>query len=254
MRLTVVGCSGSYPGPTSPASCYLLEAEHQGRTWRLLLDLGSGALGALHHYADPLDVDGIVLSHLHPDHCADLNGLYVIWKYHPDGARPPIPVWGPRGVAKHAARAYGLPRDPGMTQEFDFHEYDEEPIALGPFTVRAARVVHPGRAYALRVAADGATVTYSGDTAPCPALVELARGTDLLLAEAAFRDSEENPPDLHLTGSDAGRTAAQSGAGRLVVTHVAPWHDPRIAEEEARSAYDGPLDLAECGRTFRVEA
>ncbi len=54
MRLTVVGCSGSYPGPDSPASCYLLESEHEGRTWRILLDLGNGALGALHRYADPL--------------------------------------------------------------------------------------------------------------------------------------------------------------------------------------------------------
>ena len=50
LRLTVVGCSGSYPGPASPASCYLLEApdpDRPGRTWRVLLDLGSGALGAL---------------------------------------------------------------------------------------------------------------------------------------------------------------------------------------------------------------
>ena len=54
MRLTVVGCSGSYPGPDSSASCYLLEAGHAGRTWRILLDLGSGALGALHRHADPL--------------------------------------------------------------------------------------------------------------------------------------------------------------------------------------------------------
>ena len=57
MRLTVVGNSGSYPGPASPASCYLLEAEHDGRAFRVLLDLGSGALGALHTYVDPLTVD-----------------------------------------------------------------------------------------------------------------------------------------------------------------------------------------------------
>ena len=45
MRLTVIGCSGSYPGPDSPASSYLVEAEDDDRTWRILLDLGSGALG-----------------------------------------------------------------------------------------------------------------------------------------------------------------------------------------------------------------
>ena len=56
MRLTIVGCAGSFPGPDAPASCYLVEAEAEGRTWRILLDLGSGALGVLQRYADPLDV------------------------------------------------------------------------------------------------------------------------------------------------------------------------------------------------------
>ena len=61
LRLTVVGCSGSFPGPTSPASCYLVEQEHAGRTWRLVLDLGNGALGALHRHADPLAIDAVAL-------------------------------------------------------------------------------------------------------------------------------------------------------------------------------------------------
>ena len=59
MRLTVIGCSGSFPGPDSPGSCYLLETEHEGRTWRVLLDLGSGALGVLQQYADPLVAAGV---------------------------------------------------------------------------------------------------------------------------------------------------------------------------------------------------
>ena len=57
LRLTVIGCSGSYPGPESSASCYLLEAEHDGRTWRVLLDLGNGALGSLQRYADATAID-----------------------------------------------------------------------------------------------------------------------------------------------------------------------------------------------------
>ena len=115
MRLTVVGCSGSYPGPDSPASCYLLEAEHDrvGRTWRVLLDLGSGALGALHRYADPLAIDAVFLSHLHADHCLDLCGYYVLRKYHPSGPQPRIPVWGPVDTADRMARAYDLPPSAG---------------------------------------------------------------------------------------------------------------------------------------------
>ena len=254
MRLTIVGCSGSYPGPESPASCYLLEQEHtsesgETRTWRILLDLGNGALGQLHRYADPLAVDAVFLSHLHADHCLDLCGYYVMRKYHPAGAQPRIPVWGPAGTATRMARAYDLPEDPGMTEEFDFREHGGT-VQVGPFTVEAREVVHPVPAYALRIGAGGRTLVYSGDTGPCDALDELAAGADLLLAEASFLASADNPPDLHLTGEECGRTAAKAEVGRLVLTHVPPWHDASVVEQEARAEWDGPLDLARAGATY----
>ena len=256
MRLTVVGCSGSYPGPESAASCYLVEAEHAGdtgetRTWRILLDLGNGALGQLHRYADPLEVDAVFVSHLHADHCLDLCGYYVMRKYHPTGAQPRIPVWGPAGTADRMARAYDLPPDPGMTEEFDFAEHGD-PVELGPFRVEATRVVHPVPAFALTVTAGGRTLVYSGDTGPCPALDRAATGADLLLAEASFQSTADNPPDLHLTGADCGRTAEKAGVARLVLTHVPPWHDPAVAEAEARAQWDGPIDVARAGATYEV--
>ena len=250
MRLTVVGCSGSFPGPESAASCYLLEGEHDGRTWRVLLDLGSGSLGSLQRFVDPLTVDAVLLSHLHPDHYFDISGLYVMWKYHPDGARPPIPVFGPAGVARQCARAYGLRTQPGMSDEFDFHEYDGRPVRLGPFTITAHEMVHPVTAYGLRVEADGQVLAYSGDTGPCQQLVELARGADLLLSEAAFVESGDNPSDLHLTGKQAGVAAAEAGVRRLVLTHVPPWHDKEVSLVEAREAFAGPLEVAAPGSTY----
>jgi ribonuclease BN (tRNA processing enzyme) len=250
MRLTVVGCSGSYPGPDSPASCYLLEADDaSGRTWRILLDLGNGALGALHRYVDPLTVDAVLLTHLHADHCLDLTGFYVMRKYHPSGAQPRIPVHGPEGTADRMARAYDLPTDPGMNEEFDFRIWSG-PIEIGPFAVTPVPVQHPVAAFGLRVTADGATVAYSGDTGPCPALDDLARDVDVLLAEASFRSADTNPPDLHLTGADGGGVAARAGVKRLVLTHVPPWFDPLDALAEARAEYDGPIDLAFCGATY----
>jgi ribonuclease BN (tRNA processing enzyme) len=251
MRLTVVGCSGSYPGPDSPASCYLLEAEHEGRTWRVVLELGNGALGALHRYADPLAVDAVLVSHLHADHCLDLCGYYVMRKYHPDGPQPRIPVYGPAGTADRMARAYDLPPDPGMNEEFDFRTYDGS-FRIGPFEIEAVPVDHPVAAYALRVSADGRTVAYSGDTGPCDGLNAVAKGADLLLAEASFRAAATNPPNLHLTGVDAGDCAARAGVGQLVITHVPPWHDPTEALEEARTRWDGPLDLAIPGAVFEL--
>lgn len=264
MRLTVIGCSGSYPGPDSPASCYLVEADHEGRTWRVLLDLGSGAFGTLQRYVDPLAVDAVFLSHLHPDHCFDLSGYYVMRRYHPDGRPPRIPVYGPKGTAERLATAYGLPERPGMTGEFDFRMIDDgrvdpEPdgagrtdpgIAVGPFRVTSTKVVHPVDAYALKVSAGGASFVYSGDTGPCDSLVRLAEGTDLLLAEASFVEDEGNPDGLHLTGRQAAAAAKQAGVRRLVLTHIPPWHDKQQVLAEAVPEYDGPVDLARTGATY----
>lgn len=251
MRLTVVGCSGSFPGPESPASCYLVEAEEAGRTHRVLLDLGSGALGRLPEHADPLAIDAVLLSHLHPDHWFDMSGYYVLRKYHPAGPSPAIPVHGPRGTAKRMAQAYGLPPDPGMSQEFDVRELDERvAVVVGPMTFEVARVVHPIEAYAIKVTHAGRSLVYSGDTAACAALVDLARGVDLLLAEASFREGEDNPPDLHMTDREAAEVASSAGVGRLVLTHVPPWYDAKSALEEAEPVFDGPVELARCGATY----
>jgi ribonuclease BN (tRNA processing enzyme) len=250
MKLTVIGCSGSFAGPESSASCYLLEGEAEGRTWRVLLDLGSGALGSLQRYVDPRTIDAVLFSHLHPDHYFDISGLYVMWRYHPKGPFTPIPVWGPKGVAKQAARAYGLRKEPGMSAEFSFREYDDQPIRLGPFSIRVARLVHPVTAYGIRVESEGHALVYSGDTGPCQQLVDLAAGADLLIAESAFVESGDNPVDLHMTGRQAGAAAAEAGVRRLLLTHIPPWHDPEVCLAEAREAFAGPSELAVPGSTF----
>lgn len=252
MRLTVVGCAGSYPGPESPASCYLLEEDYKGRTWRLLLDLGNGALGALQRYVDPLSIDAVALSHLHADHCLDLCGFYVLRKYHPAGAQPKIPVWGPVDTARRMAKAYDLDEDPGMNEEFDFVTYPDEPVQFGPFTIEAIPVAHPVPAYGLRVSAGGAVLAYSGDTGVCDGLIEVAREADLFLCEASFIHGDPNPPDLHLTGREAGEVATRAGVRRLVVTHIPPWHDADVIMAEARDTFAGELVQARSSMTFEL--
>jgi ribonuclease BN (tRNA processing enzyme) len=261
MTLTVVGCSGSYPSADAAASCYLLEAEHDGRTWRILLDLGPGSLGSLQRFADPLAIDAVFLSHLHADHCLDLCGYYVLRKYHPDGTPSRLPVWGPAGVAGRLARAYDIPEAPGMAEVFRLDEYGctgpagaeligAELIQVGPFAVEPIAVVHPVPAYGLRVQVAGAVLAYTGDTGPCPALDSLARGADLLLAEASFYEGVANLPDVHLTGKEAAEAAARAGVGRLVLTHIPPWHDWRRTLADARLAFTGPIDLATPGSRY----
>lgn len=253
MRVTIVGCSGSYPGPDSPASCYLVEAEdREGRTWRIVLDLGNGALGFLQRHTDPLDVDALLLSHHHPDHCGDVNGYYVMRKYHPTRRVDRLPVFGPADTSARMCDSYGLPDGRGMEEAFDFHAYPGESFGIGPFEVAPVRVDHPVEAYGLRITADGSTLAYTGDTAPCDALESLAAGADLLLAEASFRDADDNPPGVHLTGADAGRTASRGEVGRLVLTHVPPWYEPEGMLAEAVAVYDGETELAVPGAIYEV--
>jgi len=252
MKLTIVGCSGSYPGPDSPASCYLVEADDSaGRTWRIVIDMGNGSLGALHNVIDPLSIDAVLLSHLHVDHCIDLASYYVLRRYHPQGAQPPLPVWGPKGTARQMARAYGLPKKPGMREEFDFRKL-AAPFALGPFRVTPIPVDHPVPAFGFRIEAGGRVVAYTGDTGPTEAITTLAHDADLLLAEASFRERDDNPPHLHLTGADAGAAAVKAGAKRLVVTHIPPWHDAEEILAEAESTYAGPVELAKQGAVFEL--
>jgi len=243
MRLTVVGMAGSFPGPDSPASCYLLE--HDGH--RVVLDLGNGAIGALQRYADPYSIDAVVLSHLHADHCLDLTAYYVMRKYRPQGPAPAIPVLGPTGTACRMAAAYDLPEEPGMTGEFEFQDHVAV-TEVGPFRITTAPANHPVEAYSLRVEAGGRSLVFSGDTGRTDALVELSRGADLALFEASFLSRYENlPPDLHLTAAEAAEHATRAGVEHLVLTHLVPWTPQDETLEEAAAVYAGALDLASPG-------
>ncbi|NUU23432.1 MAG: MBL fold metallo-hydrolase, partial [Streptomycetaceae bacterium] len=211
MKLTVVGCSGSYPGPHSPCSCYLVEADGV----RVLLDLGNGALGSLQHHTDLGAVDAVVLSHLHADHCLDLCGYYVYRNYHPEGRLPKIPVFGPAGTAERMTRAYDIPGESGLGEVFTFHTVAPGVFEFGPFRFTAGHVNHPVESFAYRVEAGGSSLVYSGDTGPSDTLVELARDTGLLVCEASFLDGRDTHPDVHLNGREAGEHADRAGTHRL---------------------------------------
>jgi len=260
VELTVVGCSGSVPGPKSPASSYLVRAPHEGRTFSLLLDLGPGAFGQLYRYLHPSEVDAIALSHLHPDHCLDVCAFYVAASYSTPGRPwPGIPLHGPPGTRERIRLAYQAPGpDPepaaAIDQYFGYRDWEPEQ-RIGPFTVTTARVEHPVEAYAVRIeenGPDGGTLVYSGDTGPCDALVELARGADLLLAESAFLEQPTKRTGLHLTGREAADAAQRAGVARLVLTHIPPWHEPDVVLGEAVPHFDGPVSLAAAGLAVTV--
>jgi ribonuclease BN (tRNA processing enzyme)/uncharacterized protein YhfF len=256
MRLTVVGCSGSFAGPTSPASSYLLRAEHEGRTWALLLDLGNGGLGPLQRHLDPVtDLDAVFLSHLHPDHCADLLGLYVMRRYRPhDPPAERLRVHGPPGTLRRLELMYHGLDEGGMGTQFDVRAArDLEPVRVGPFTVTPHVVEHPVDAFGYRVEADGAVLAFTGDTDDCPALDPLLAGADLALTDSAFVDGRDEPRGIHLSGSRAAAAAVRAGGvRRLLLTHIPSWNDRDVCRQQAAAVWPGEVELAEAGRTYEV--
>jgi ribonuclease BN (tRNA processing enzyme) len=255
MRLTIVGCSGSFAGPQSPASCYLLRAEHDGRETNLLLDLGSGALGALQRHIDPADLDAVMVSHLHPDHCVDLLGLYVTRKYQPSGPlTDPLPVYGPQDTGERMEQAYHGLEEGGMNKEFVFHGLvDRQSVTVGPFTVTPFRVNHPVETFGFRVEADSKVLAYSGDTDTCDALTPLFTGADLVLADAAFVDGRDKARDIHLSGSRAAQAAVDAGGvARLMLTHLPSWNDPAVCRAQAAEIWPGEVELARPDATYPI--
>lgn len=257
--VTIIGCSGSFAGPASPASSYLVAARDEGRTWNVVLDLGSGALGALQRHVDPNTVDAVLVTHLHVDHFIDLCGLYVMRKYQPhqiDAARPAaLPVWGPHGTAAHLAAAYGNPELDDVPGVFDFFTVrDRDPIVIGPFRITPVRVEHPIESYGYRVEAGGATLAYTGDTDTCDALGELMAGADLVLADSAFVDGRDEARGIHLSGTRAAEAAVRAGGvSRLMLTHLPAWNDPQVCREQAAGVWPRRVEVAEPDCTYRIE-
>ncbi|MEJ8635248.1 MBL fold metallo-hydrolase [Streptomyces sp. NPDC006475] len=250
MKLTVVGCSGSFPSAESACSSYLVEADG----FRLLLDMGNGALGELQRHIGLYDLDAIFLSHLHADHCIDMCGYFVARYYRHEGGRcEAIPVYGPEGTEQRLTTAYAdTPSKSSMSEVFDFHTLKPGTFELGPFSVRTERVAHPVEAYGIRLEHEGKTLTYSGDTGVCEPLHQLADGADLFLCEASFTHGKEDVPDLHLNGREAGAHAQRANAGRLVLTHIPPWTDGERNLADARAVFSGPSEIAVPGAVYHL--
>lgn len=244
------------PGPGAAASGYLLEADG----FVLGVELGNGTLANLQALRDPFDLDALVFSHLHPDHCADFSALAVLRRYHPNppyGRRPRrLPVYAPLEAPQRLANAYAPHEservETDLADVFEFHSLDACAMHIGPFDVTAAPVKHPTASFGLRFEAGGRTLTYTGDTGPCHALDELAAGADVLLSEASWTDAPHRPADLHLSGAQAGVLARQAQVGRLLLTHIAPWSDADAVLAEASKEYPGATAAVEQGASYPV--
>lgn len=249
MEVVALGTfGGGVPGPGGAGTGYLFRA---GGT-DLLVDCGNGVLGRLADEIGFGDLDALVVTHWHFDHVSDLMALLLART-----RSEPLPVHAPAGFGERVrtwAETFSGSPDLYLDQ-MDLEAYaDGDRIDVGDLTVWPRPVDHGPPTFAMRVTDGDGLAVFSADSRPCDELVAAADDADLLICEATFPADPEYDElrSTHLSGRDAGRVAEAAGADRLVLTHLVHHVDPKTMVDEARSVYDGPVEVAREGTTYPV--
>lgn len=244
MKLTIVGFWGGYPKANEASSGYLLE--HNG--FKLLLDCGSGVLSKLQNFLMPEELDGVILSHYHADHIADI------------------------GVLQHARLIQGFLGKKVPTLPIYGHQLDEEAfskltykqitegiaynpqntLSVGPFAIQFLRTNHPAPCFAMRIEAEGKTLVYTGDTSFKEELISFSTEADLLLAECNFYPEQDGKAAGHMNSLDVGRLACDANVKEVILTHLPHYGEVTNLIQEASSVYEGSISLAEYGKVVKI--
>ena len=245
MRLTVVGGSGGYPGHGRPCSGYIVEADGFG----VLIDPGYGVATALSADNAPR-FDAVLVSHAHPDHCADLNPILRerAWA---DPPLAPLPVYALPGALD---AVLSLDRPEVLVGSYELHPIEAgDGLTIGPFQVLTAFLPHPRPNVGVRISVGSRSMVYTGDCGPSDELVKLADKADLLLAEATYAQTVPAEIVGALSSAiDVGREAAAARVRRLVLTHLMPHTTDAEAVDAAAQYFEGPIAVARPGLVVEV--
>ena len=242
------------PRPGGASSAYLVRSDRA----LILLDAGTGSFSKLALAADYRRLGAVVISHMHADHFFDLVPFRYALKYGHPPVEGRVPLWLPPGGRE---RLHALRRAVSVDAAEDFfdtlfevREYDpRELLIVGDVTLRFQRTRHYVEAYAARAERRGASITYSADTAPCDALVELARGASIFLCEAGFGlEREKAAQPGHCTAEEAGEMAQRADVSRLVLTHYPTAFEPQALVDAAKRRFAGEVVAANDGLTLEV--
>lgn len=242
MKLTVLGSGGIFPDPRRGAPAYLLSH----RDHHLLLDAGPGALRSLVKAgASPDDLDGVCITHQHADHVGELFLLLDLERYR----QRTKPLW--LAGTSIVDELLAFHRTWGRDQPYELPFVLERlPLPgagnIGNFTIEGVWVPHTQNSVGLRITAEDRVVVYPGDCGPGKEVIDLSKDADLLILECTLPSGSPSP--AHLTPEDAAETALQSGARRLVLSHLPPTADVAGAVAicskmgvEAEAAADGAV-------------
>ncbi len=251
MQITILGKSPSWQDSDGACSGYLVETANT----KLLVDCGSGVFGKLRERIDYGEIDAVVISHFHGDHCLDLMPFAYALTYSPrwssanPAPRPRLIV--PAGGGDLLCQIASL-LGPGETivNAFAVSEYEpQQVVGVGDFELHFCLVPHYIPTFAISVTAAGekGRFTFGADCAPNQQLIDFAMGSDLLLIEATLREPGGDEPRGHLTATEAGQHGRAAKVGRLVVTHVSEDLDQALSVAEAAEAFGGEVTLASEG-------
>jgi ribonuclease BN (tRNA processing enzyme) len=234
MELTVLGCSGSYGAPFGRACSGYLLREGDTAIW---MDCGNGTLPLLQEFIDPTELTAVVITHEHPDHCADIYGLHVLLRYGME--QEGLPVFAPIGAEQ---RLGALVTDWGPT--FDWNAIDDgDKARVGSVDLRFSRTDHPPPTYAVEATAGGRRLIYTADTGPDWSIDAFGSGADVVLSEASYLH-DNIPVAIHLSAHQAGLAAREARARRLLLTHIWPQVDPQASAAEGSEAFGEAVTLA----------
>jgi ribonuclease BN (tRNA processing enzyme) len=241
--ITVLGSSGMFATLERACAGYLVEVDGK----KIVLDCGAGTWRNLLNHVDETSIDGVVLTHRHPDHVSDLFQIFHARRYGHEAPLENIPLWAP---------AETLDRLTSFATELD-QAFDVRPVAAGDTVqldgadFRFFSMAHPPDTVGVRIEADGAVLAYSSDTGPTGDLEGLATAADLFLCEATLQGSDEW--EGHMTASQAGEAAARAGVKKVVLTHLPPSKDPGLSLSQAhRTRGDAEVQLAVDGLRLEV--
>jgi ribonuclease BN (tRNA processing enzyme) len=264
LQITVLGKSPSWQDADGACSGYLVEEDGAC----VLLDCGNGVFSKLRRFRDYIDVDAVVISHLHADHFLDLVPFAYALTYAPRQQPVPVDRWpgtdnparpklhAPRGAAATFRRVVGAWGNEDLIEKaFDLVEYDPDAVLdIGTLQVRFSEVPHFTTTFAVGISSTngGGRLTYGADSGPNDALVRFAEAADLLIIEATLPRPEREGPRGHLTPAEAGEHGSRARVGRLVLTHISDELDERWARAEAEEAFGGPVLVAREGAVYTV--
>ena len=190
-------------------------------------------------------LSAVIITHIHPDHAYGLPLLLMgLWLL---GRTRRLPIYALGGVAgrlRAVMEAYEWHDWPRFFP-VDFMPIEDSAGALvldnDDFRITAARNDHMVPTVGLRIEnkASGFVTAYSSDTAPCAAVIELARGADLFIHEAAGATLG------HSSAAQAGEVARQAGVKKLILVHYQTYSDPAALAAEAEATFKGPVEVAQ---------